>query len=90
MGKGPREIIVKTLVTTKDNRTSFDFFTNLQNWESGGSLKNIKKNQDNWWSAESPFGNIKIKLRDNKKFGIFDHDFNVGDMNRSSILRLGL
>ena len=63
------------MVTTKDAKNVFDFFTNLKNWEFGGSLKNIQKDKDGWWSCDSPFGKAKIRLRQNKKFGILDHDF---------------
>jgi len=75
MSKEPRSVIIKTMVTTKDIKDTFDFFTNLKNWESGGSLKNIQKDKDDWWICNSPFGEAKIRLRSNEKFGILDHDF---------------
>ena len=75
MSKEPRSVIVKTMITTKDIKDTFDFFTNLKNWESGGSLKNIQKDKDDWWICNSPFGEAKIRLRSNEKFGILDHDF---------------
>jgi len=43
----PRSVIVKTLVTTKDIKTVFEFFINVKNWESGGALKNVRKNENN-------------------------------------------
>jgi len=75
MRKEPRSVIVKTLVTNKDTKTTFDFFKNPRNWESGGALKNIRQDKDDWWLTDSPFGEARIKLRHNEKFGILDHDF---------------
>ncbi|HSA98357.1 MAG TPA: hypothetical protein VLF17_04690, partial [Candidatus Nitrosotenuis sp.] len=75
MDKEPRSVIVKTMVTTKDAKDTFTFFTNLKNWEFGGTLKNIQKDNDDWWICDSPFGKAKIRLRSNEKFGILDHDF---------------
>jgi hypothetical protein len=71
----PRSIIVKTLVTIKDVKIVFEFFTNVKNWESGGALKNIQRDKDDWWVCDSPFGKARIRLRHNKEFGILDHDF---------------
>ena len=71
----PRSIIIKTLVTIKDVRTVFEFFTNVKNWESGGALKNIQRDKDDWWVCDSPFGKARIRLRHNEEFGILDHDF---------------
>jgi len=75
MSKEPRSVIVKTLVTRKDVKTTFDFFHNLKNWETGGALKNIRQGNDGWWITDSPFGEARIKLRHDAKFGILDHDF---------------
>ena len=75
MNKEPRSVIVKTLVTKKDPQTTFEFFKSIKNWESGGALKNIQKGKDEWWSVDSPFGEAKIRLRSDSKFGILDHDF---------------
>jgi len=75
MDKEPRSVIIKTMVTTKDTKVTFKFFTNLKNWESGGALKNIQKDKYDWWICNSPFGEAKIRLRSNEKFGILDHDF---------------
>ena len=71
----PRSIIIKTLVTIKDVKTVFEFFTNVKNWESGGALKNIQRDKDDWWVCDSPFGKARIRLRHSKEFGILDHDF---------------
>ncbi len=75
MSKEPRSVIVKTMVTTKDIKDTFNFFTNLKNWESGGALKNIQKGKEDWWICNSPFGEAKMRLRSNEKLGILDHDF---------------
>ena len=72
--KEPRSVIVKTLLTKKDTKNTFEFFKNLKNWESGGALKNIRK-EDGWWHADTPFGQAKIRLREDERFGILDHDF---------------
>lgn len=76
--KNPRSVIVKTMVTAKNAKTTFDFFKNLKNWESGGALKNMKQDKDDWWMCDSPFGEAKIRLRLNEEFGILDHDFAGG------------
>jgi len=73
--KTPRSIIVKTMITSKDVKTTFNFFTNLKNWESGGALRNIRKDKDDYWLCDYPFGEAKIRLRSNEKFGVLDHDF---------------
>lgn len=75
MNKEPRSVIVKTLVTKKDIKTTFGFFNNLKNWESGGALKNIRQENNDWWLTDSPFGEAKIRLRHDENFGILDHDF---------------
>jgi len=72
-----RSVIVKTLVTTKNIKTVFEFFINVKNWESGGALKNMQKTSDGFWLCDSSFGKVKIKLRSNEEFGILDHDFFV-------------
>ena len=71
----PRSVIVKTLVTKKDTKTTFEFFTNPKNWESGGALRNIRKETDGWWYTDTPFGQAKFRLRDDEKYGILDHEF---------------
>lgn len=73
----PRSIIVKSLVTTKDIKNTFEFFTNPKNWESGGILKNIRKSKIDLWLCDSPFGEAKIRLRSNERFGVLDYDFIV-------------
>jgi len=73
----PRSVIVKTLVTTKDIKTVFKFFINVKNWESGGALKNVRKNENNSWLCDSPFGEAKITIRSDEKSGVLDHDFTV-------------
>lgn len=73
--KEPRSVIVKTFVADKEPSKVFDFFLNVKNWEYGGVQKNIRKAEGDWWDVESPFGRAKIRLRPNREFGIFDHDF---------------
>lgn len=68
-------MVVKTMVTTRDIKAAYGFFRNLKNWESGGALREIRKGDDGWWTGDSPFGKARIKLRDDEKFGILDHDF---------------
>jgi len=81
--KEPRSVIVKTLETKKDTNTTFEFFRDLKNWETGGALKNIRK-EDDWWYADTPFGQAKIRLRAHEGFGILDHDF-VGGGGRWTV-----
>jgi len=75
MSKEPRSVIVKTMVVDKKTSDVFAFFSNIKNWETGGALKNIKKENDGFWQADSPFGSAKIRLRNDKEHGIMDHDF---------------
>lgn len=75
MSKEPRSVIVKTLVTKKGTKEIFDFFKNLKNWETGGALKNIRDGDDGWWISDSPFGEVRIRLRHDERSGILDHDF---------------
>ena len=77
----PRKVIVKTLVTKRNLTDTFDFFDNVKNWETGGTLKSINKGNDGWWSVETPLGIAKVKPRPNKQFGILDHDFVGGDLS---------
>jgi len=76
----PRSVIVKTLVTTRDTKTVFDFFTNVKNWESGGALKNVRINENNSWLCDSPLGESEINIRSDEKSGVLDHDFIVEDV----------
>jgi len=73
--KEPRSVISKVIVIDKDPAQVFEFFSSLKNWESGGALKNSKKIDGEWWQADTPLGKSKIRIRPNKEFGIFDHDF---------------
>ena len=75
MSKGPRSVIAKTMITTKNIKTVFEFFIDMKNWELGGALKNIQREKDDWWICDSPFGKAKIRLRHNEEFGILDNDF---------------
>jgi hypothetical protein len=75
MNKEPRSVIVKTLVVDRPTDIVFDFFANPKNWESGGTLKNIRSQSNGWWIADSPFGSAKVRLHPNKQVGVLDHDF---------------
>jgi len=75
MSKEPRSVIVKTMVVDKNPTDVYVFFSNIKNWESGGALKNIKRESDGFWHADTPFGSAKIRLRHDKEYGIMDHDF---------------
>jgi hypothetical protein len=75
VNKEPREVIVKTMVVDREPSTVFEFFINLKNWESGGSIKNVQKSDDGWWNVDTPLGPAKIKFHLNKELRVFDHDF---------------
>jgi len=79
MNKEPREVIVKTMVVDRNPSHVFEFFINLKNWESGGSIKNIQQGDGEWWNVETPLGPAKIKFYSNRELGIFDHDFKADD-----------
>ena len=88
VNKEPRSVIVKTLVTKKDVKTTFEFFNNLTNWESGGALTNIRQENDEWWLADSPSGEAKIRLRSYANFGILDNDFIGGGVEWTVFCRV--
>lgn len=75
-----RSPIVKSLVTTKNVENTFKFFTNPKNWESGFALKKIRKIEKDLWFCDSIFGEVQIRLRSNKKFGVLDYDFIVDNV----------
>ena len=78
--KEPRSVIVKTFIADKEPAKVLDFFLNVKNWEYGGVQKNISKAEGDWWNTESPFGKAKIRIKPNKEFGIFDHDYVLPNM----------
>lgn len=75
--KGPRSVIVKTLVVNKKPERVINFFSNVKNWETGGVLQNAKKVDAKSWEVDTPLGKARIRLRHNKQMGILDHDFIV-------------
>jgi hypothetical protein len=60
MTKEPRSVVVKTLVVDEKPGEVIEYFLNLRNWESSGSVKNAKKIGDEWWEADTPPGKAMI------------------------------
>lgn len=75
--KEPRSVIVKTFVADKEPTKVLEFLLNVKNWEYGGVQRNISKADGDWWNTESSFGKARIRLRPNREFGIFDHDYSA-------------
>lgn len=46
---------------------------NLPNWAAGLAKSEVKKAGD-VWTAEAPFGTVKIRFAEANRFGIMDHD----------------
>ncbi|HKX20696.1 MAG TPA: hypothetical protein VJM74_03375 [Nitrososphaeraceae archaeon] len=43
----------------------FDFFLNVKNWESGGIISSVVKDEKGLWICDTPVGKAKIKcIRD--------------------------
>ena len=38
-------------------------------------MPDAKMNADGWWSFTGPFGQAKLKFRENKSLGILDHQY---------------
>ena len=49
-------------------------FDLLLDWPSRIS-ENAKKQDDGWWSFETTRGPAKLRFKENKEFGILDHQF---------------
>lgn len=73
-----RKAVMKVMITESDVTKVFDFFENVKNMETGGALKSIRKNENGWWTCDSPVGKAKIKITyNNRELGILDHVFVV-------------
>jgi GMP synthase PP-ATPase subunit len=71
----PRKVIVKTMTVNRSTDTVFEFFKNIKNMESGGILKDIRK-EDDWWKFHTPAGEAKLKHgRVEQELGVIDHVF---------------
>jgi hypothetical protein len=76
MSKDSQDVIVKTMTINKNLDEVYNFFINIENWEKGGALSNIRKNEyRDVWEVDTPVGKARIKLKANHEFGILDHEF---------------
>jgi hypothetical protein len=42
--------------------------------ETGGALKSVRKDENGWWTCDSPVGKAEIKIsQNNRVLGILDH-----------------
>jgi hypothetical protein len=73
-----RKAVVKVMIAESDVTKVFDFFENVKNMETGGALKSVRKEENGWWTCDSPVGKAKIKItHNNRGLGILDHVFVV-------------
>jgi hypothetical protein len=71
-----RKVIVKTMTVSRSTDIVFEFFKNVKNMETGGILKDITKEEDDWWKFNTPAGEAKLKLnRVEQELGVIDHVF---------------
>lgn len=74
--KKTRNAVVKVMITESNVTKVFDFFENVKNMETGGALKSVRKDENGWWTCDSPVGNAEIKIsQNNRVLGILDHIF---------------
>ena len=73
-----KKAVVKVMIAESDVTKVFDFFENVKNMETGGALKSVRKDENGWWTCDSPVGNAKIKIiHNNRELGVLDHVFLV-------------
>jgi hypothetical protein len=87
--KVTRKVVVKVMITESDTAKVFDFFENVKNMETGGTLKSISKDENGWWTCDSPVGKAKIKIsRNNRELGVLDHVFIAGEIAWNVYVRI--
>jgi hypothetical protein len=73
-----RKAVVKVMIAESDVTKVIDFFENVKNMETGGALKSVRKDENGWWTCDSPVGKARIKItHNNRELGILDHVFVV-------------
>ena len=76
--KTTKKAVVKVMIAESDVTKVFDFFENVKNMETGGALKSVRKDENGWWTCDSPVGKAKIKItHNNRELGVLDHVFLV-------------
>lgn len=78
MSNKPRKIIVKAMTINNSPGEVFDFFENVKNWESGGVMRAITKDEGEWWKFKTPAGEGRVRLRSNRDMMTMDHDIEAG------------
>jgi hypothetical protein len=74
--KMTRKVVIKVMIAKSSVAKVFDFFENVKNMETGGALKSMSKDENEWWTCDSPVGKAKIKISHNNiELGILDHIF---------------
>jgi hypothetical protein len=87
--KIPRKVVVKVMIANSDMTKVFDFFENVKNMETGGALKSMSKDENGWWTCDSPVGKTKIKIsRNNRELGILDHIIIAGGIEWNVYVRI--
>lgn len=76
----PVDVSVKFMTCSRNANYVFDFFLNVKNWESGGIISFVVKDEKDLWICDTPAGKAKIKCIPDKGCGIIDHTFAVGDV----------
>ena len=76
----PVDVVVKIMTSNRTAKDVFDFFQNVKNRESGGIITSVTKDENNWWTCDTPVGRAEIKCIPDKASLILDHTFIVGDV----------
>jgi hypothetical protein len=84
----PVDVSVKILTSSRNAKDVFDFFLNVKNWESGGIISSVIKDENDQWICDTPAGRAKIICIPDKNCGILDHTFIVGDVTWNVYVRI--
>lgn len=86
----PVDVSVKFMTCSRNANHVFDFFLNVNNWESGGIISSVVKDEheEDLWICDTPAGRAKIKCIPDKGCGIIDHTFMLGDLTWNVYVRV--
>lgn len=84
-----RKVIVKTMTVDKTVESVFEYFKDMKNLEKGGAIKSVKKEQDGWWTGETPVGTARFKYTTvSKEHGVLDHVFVAAGTRWNAYMRV--
>lgn len=85
----PNKVLTKTLTTDRSADYTFAYFSDMKNMEGGGVLASVTRQQDGWWTAETPAGRARLKhTKVSKEHGILDHVFVGGGLTWDAYVRV--